>query len=91
MERIALDDNAPRDPFAGCPECPAERGPDNVYTAGKFERGACHRHRTMWRIGSNLTSQWRHELEVAGGDWDAMLDAQRERYREIEQYREVAA
>ena len=77
--------------FHGCPDCPSERGPDNVYTAGKAERAACHIHRTTWPIGVNLTSQWRQELEAAGGDWDEMLSHQRELYQEIEGYREVAA
>jgi hypothetical protein len=67
--------------FHGCPECPLERGPHDIYNAGKNHRGACHDHRTTWHIGSNLLSSWRHETEAE----------QRDRYREIEGYREVAA
>jgi hypothetical protein len=78
-------------PFHGCPQCPAERGPDDIYTAGKAERGACHAHRTTWRVGVNLTSQWRQELEAVGGDWGAMLNAQHERYGEIEGYEDAGS
>lgn len=42
--------------FGGCPECPTDRGPDNLYHAGKANIGACHRHRTKWWVGSGLVS-----------------------------------
>ena len=77
------------DHFHGCPLCPESRGPENVYDAGKAHIGACHRHRTAWNLGSNLISSWRDTLAECGGDWDAMLAAQRERFREIEGYRRV--
>jgi hypothetical protein len=69
------------DHFHGCPECPPERDPDNIYNAGKAHRAACHVHRTTWYLGSNLFSGWRHETEAE----------QRERWREIEGYRDVEA
>jgi hypothetical protein len=78
-----------RHPFHGCPSCPPDRSPDNIYTAGKAERGVCHQHRTSWSIGANLTSQWRNELKDAGGDWDEMLRRQRDRWRDIDSYRDV--
>lgn len=68
-----------QDHFWGCPECPRDRGPDNVYNAGQAHRGACHAHRTTWLLGFNLFSGWREETE----------QEQRERWREIEDYRAV--
>lgn len=65
--------------FYGCPECPASRGPDDIYNAGKAHRAACHTHRTSWFIGSNLLGVWKYETE----------QEQRERYREIEGYGDV--
>lgn len=67
------------DHFHGCPECPQSEGPDNIYNAGRLHCGACHTHRTTWVLGSNLLSSWKDETE----------DEQRERYREIEGYRDV--
>ena len=70
-----------RHPFWDCPECPPDKGPDNIYNAGKAHRAACHTHRTSWLVGSNLFDSWRHETE----------DQQRARYHEIEGYRDLEA
>ncbi len=64
------------DHFHGCPYCPVDRGPDDIYNAGKLHRAACHEHRTTWILGSNLIGSWRHETKAV----------QRERYRQIESY-----
>jgi hypothetical protein len=66
--------------FHGCPECSPERGPDDVYNAGKSHRGACHTHKTSWWLGSNLLSGWRDETEAD----------QRERWCEMDGYQDVA-
>lgn len=65
--------------YHGCSECPPQRGPDDIYNAGRSHWGACHVHRTAWWIGSNLFSSWRDETEAE----------QRERYREIEGYADM--
>lgn len=75
----ALADKPEPDHFHGCPHCPPERGPDNVYNEGRHHTGACHEHRTTWDLGSNLFSSWRQETEAE----------QRERWREIENYTAV--
>jgi hypothetical protein len=73
-------ESAPPPPhhFHGCPQCPPERGPDDIYNAGSSRIAACHEHRTTWYLGSNLLS-WRDETE----------DYQRRRWREIEDYADV--
>ena len=68
-----------RNHFWGCPHCPLDRGPENIYNAGKSHQAACHTHRTTWWLGSNLFSGWKEETE----------EEQRERWREIEGYEEV--
>ena len=62
--------------FHGCPQCPPDRGPDDIYHAGKAHRAACHEHRTTWCLGANLLDSWKHETEAE----------QRTRWREIEGY-----
>ena len=67
--------------FWGCPMCPRSQPPDDVYNAGRTHIGVCHQHRIGWRLGANLFSSWKDETE----------QQQRERYREIEDYRRVDA
>jgi hypothetical protein len=81
IEREPWEDDKPfEDHFHGCPQCPPGIGPDDVYNAGRTHRGACHQHRTIWLLGSNLFDHWREETE----------QEQRERYREIEGYTDVS-
>lgn len=63
-------------PFSGCPRCPPGNGPDDIYNLGPRHVGACHAHRVVWAIGSNLFSGWRDETE----------EKQRARWREVEDY-----
>ena len=65
--------------FHGCPECPLEKGPDDIYNAGKTHRAVCHEHKTSWLLGSNLFDSWKSETEPE----------QRERYRQIEDYTDL--
>ena len=47
--------------FGGCPHCGASDGYMNV---GREHWFVCNRHKTKWRIGSNLFSGWKDEGEA---------------------------
>ncbi len=44
--------------FGGCPYCGANDGHMNV---GREHWFVCNRHKTKWRVGSNLFSAWKDE------------------------------
>ena len=46
--------------FGACPECGGHDGYFNIRRDHWF---ACHRHKVMWLLGSNLFSSWRDETE----------------------------
>ena len=47
--------------FGGCPHCGQNDGFVNVESEQWF---SCARHKTKWRVGSNLFSGWRDEDEA---------------------------
>ena len=64
--------------FGNCPECGRTYGYVNI---GKAHWFYCRDHKTMWCVGANVFSSWRHET----------ADDQRHAYEELgmEDYREV--
>jgi len=46
--------------FGDCPECGRNDGYINI---GRGHWFVCHKHQTMWFIGSNLFSDWKEETE----------------------------
>ena len=49
------------DYFGGCPHCGKNDGYVNI---GREHWFVCNRHKTKWRIGSNLFSGWKDEDEA---------------------------
>ncbi len=49
--------------FGNCPECGRTDGYINVFKDHYFR---CDEHKTVWFVGRNLYSSWRHETEE---DW----------------------
>jgi hypothetical protein len=49
--------------FGGCPHC---GGMNYVLNVGRDHWVTCDRHKTKWKIGSNLFSSWQNETEA---DW----------------------
>ena len=49
------------DSFGLCPRCRKTDGFINIHSDHWMH---CRRHRTKWRMGSNIFSSWRHETEA---------------------------
>ena len=56
LHRIVTADS----PFGGCPHCGRD---DGFLNDGRDHWFRCDRHKTKWKVGSNLFSSWRDEDE----------------------------
>ena len=63
--------------FGGCPHCGKN---DELMNVGREHWFVCNRHKTKWRIGSNLFSGWKDEDEAVWTRNEYRL----ERFMEVE-------
>ena len=68
------------DHFAGCPECPYGKAPDNIWNVRETHYAICEKHKTAWRVGSNLFSSWRSQTQE---DWDDNAALLASEYRNV--------
>lgn len=75
MNQKEILENARQHYFGGCPECGNNDGYMNVRSNHIC---VCDAHKTAWRVGSNLFSDWKDESEEVWARNAQMLESYRE-------------
>ncbi|MEQ8692939.1 MAG: hypothetical protein RIC89_19155 [Pseudomonadales bacterium] len=75
MNQKEILENASQYYFGGCPECGNNDGYMNV---SSNHICVCDTHKTAWRVGSNLFSDWKDESEEVWAHNAKMLESYRE-------------